>query len=38
MKEKGGAFKKLASDIAKKRGYKANKGTGLYEAPQEKAA
>lgn len=37
MKEKGGAFKKLAVDIAKKRGYKANKGTGQYDAAEQAA-
>lgn len=37
MKEQGGAFKRLAADIAKKRGYKANKATGLYETAAKAA-
>lgn len=38
MKERKGAFLQLAKSIAKERGYKANKSTGLYEAAEQKAA
>ena len=37
MKERGGAFERLAAKAAKSRGYKANKSTGLYESAEQAA-
>lgn len=38
MKERGGAFKTQAAEVAKARGYKPNKKTGLYEGTEKPVA